>query len=434
MSNNDDEDSDKIMDWENQDVDTGVDVSDIAPLYLRKKPVGRAFPPGWKATLSVDKEKMIRIFDKYSAAGKEIIGKNKGKSFNITDLSPDEHRLGMEATQYPDAAFDGKVTLTLKLFNDKGTEVHSENAIVRASPWIMFNHAWQTTKVYVVETNDNATFRGDLSATVGVPVQAAPEADYGKDRWMQDVMEPGFSSLPKTGSADDRNLPVALRTANDRQQMGWGGDDAHGNPLPATDRYPKEKLLGPNYGFVQVDTPITGNSLDSFGNLECSPPLKHEGTGRDYKFGRIVYGGGGREMHLKVRQFLKAQKVQEPFEIDTDWLSVGHVDEVISLPPATDGPQGLQGDGRKPENGFGHCQGYAGYNPAVPRHQPYRRHYHCPYFLGLSLGDGRRHQGQCNFPGVAEYGSRKNRWYQGCVKSQSGFTGFRFHRLADLIP
>ena len=68
--------------------------------------------------------------------GREIIGPIKGNSFDITDLSPDERRYSMEATQYPDAAFDGKVTLTLKLFNSAGIEMHSEDAIVRVSPWI----------------------------------------------------------------------------------------------------------------------------------------------------------------------------------------------------------------------------------------------------------------------------------------------------------
>jgi protein-arginine deiminase len=192
--------------------------------------------------------------------------------------------------------------------------------------WIMFHHACQTTKVYVVATADNINFRTVLSSAVnrvGVPLQIATQTTYGDDRWMQDAMEPGFSSLPKTGAVDARNLPATLRTANDRQAMGWG----------PTDGYPKNELLGPDYGFTQATTPTTGTSLDSFGNLECSPPFVHSGSGRHYKFGRIVYGGGGRVMHAKVRQFLAAQKLQEPFEIDTDWLVVGHVDEVMSFLP-----------------------------------------------------------------------------------------------------
>ena len=108
------------------------------------------------------------------------------------------------------------------------------------------------------------------------------------------------------------------------------------------DRFPKEDLLGPDYGFTQAGLPTTGTSLDSFGNLECSPPFKHSKTGRDYKFGRIVFGGGGREMHPKVRSFLAAQKIQEPLMLDTDWLVVGHVDEVMSFLPLPSAPKGFK--------------------------------------------------------------------------------------------
>ena len=150
--NNDDEDSDKKTDWENDIVDTGSDVPDIAPLHLRKTPKGKPFPAGWKAVLSASDKDRIRIFDKQSAGGAEVVGPAKGASFDITDLSPDERKMGMEGTSYPDAAFDGKLTLTLKLFDDTGAEIHSEDAQVRVSPWMMFHHACPTTKVYVVET------------------------------------------------------------------------------------------------------------------------------------------------------------------------------------------------------------------------------------------------------------------------------------------
>ena len=38
-------------------------------------------------------------------------------------------------------------------------------------------------------------------------------------------------------------------------------------------------------------------------------------------------------MDSEVRDSLRAQIVQEPFEIDTNWLVVGHVDEVVSFVP-----------------------------------------------------------------------------------------------------
>lgn len=332
--NNDDEDRDRDTDWENDHVDTATDVPDIAPLIVRKRPAGATFPADWYATLSADKPDRLRIFDRRAAGGNEIIGPSQGAAFDITDLTPDEHRFGMEGTGYPDAGFDGRVTLTLRLFDGRRAELHSETAIVRVSPWMIFHHALATTRVYVVETADNAQFRSDLAAAIGgVPLQAAPQATWGGDRWMQDAMEPGFSSLPQTTAPDTWSLPVTLRTYNDRA-LGWTGG--------IIDQYPRNVLLGPGYGFTQAAPPGDGSSLDSFGNLECSPPFRHTARGRDYPFGRMVYGGGGREMAAEVRDFLQQQRVQEPFEINTNWLVVGHVDEAISFLPLPSAPKGFK--------------------------------------------------------------------------------------------
>lgn len=45
---------------------------------------------------------------------------------------------------------------------------------------------------------------------------------------------------------------------------------------------------------------------------------------------------GGRRMAKVVRDFLKAQQVQAPVEIYSDWLWVGHVDEFLSFVPTSD--------------------------------------------------------------------------------------------------
>lgn len=45
---------------------------------------------------------------------------------------------------------------------------------------------------------------------------------------------------------------------------------------------------------------------------------------------------GGRRMAKVVRDFLKAQQVQAPVELYSDWLSVGHVDEFLTFVPTSD--------------------------------------------------------------------------------------------------
>ncbi|XP_030363520.1 protein-arginine deiminase type-1-like [Strigops habroptila] len=101
-----------------------------------------------------------------------------------------------------------------------------------------------------------------------------------------------------------------------------------------------KKILGPDFGYVTREPPgreIT--SLDSFGNLDVSPPVTVRG--KEYPLGRILIGSplpwaSGRRMSKAVRDFLYAQKVQAPVEVYSEWLSVGHVDEFLTFVPAYD--------------------------------------------------------------------------------------------------
>ncbi|NXD88385.1 PADI1 deiminase, partial [Halcyon senegalensis] len=97
--------------------------------------------------------------------------------------------------------------------------------------------------------------------------------------------------------------------------------------------------LGPDFGYVARKAPEGVSSLDSFGNLEVSPPVTAQG--KEYPLGRILIGSsfprfGGRRMAKAVKDFLLAQRVQAPVELFSDWLLVGHVDEFLSFVPAPD--------------------------------------------------------------------------------------------------
>jgi hypothetical protein len=75
-------------------------------------------------------------------------------------------------------------------------------------------------------------------------------------------------------------------------------------------------------------------TYDAHGNLECTPPCK--AGGKEYPWGRIYHGKGapGKLFDAPTREFLDAQRVQAPIALDTSWLSVGHVDEMITFVPA----------------------------------------------------------------------------------------------------
>ncbi|NXN13047.1 PADI1 deiminase, partial [Indicator maculatus] len=97
---------------------------------------------------------------------------------------------------------------------------------------------------------------------------------------------------------------------------------------------------GSDFGYVTREPPgRTITSLDSFGNLDVSPPVTVRG--KEYPLGRILIGSplpwaSGRRMSRAVRDFLYAQKVQAPLEVYSEWLSVGHVDEFLTFVPACD--------------------------------------------------------------------------------------------------
>lgn len=335
------------LDHTDQAVDGANDVSDIAPLEIRRHPHGRVFQANWSGQLRVlnGREQYIRIFNARAAGAAEIIGPAAGAVHLIPNLdtAPAIMAFGMEATAYPVGAFDGYIDLVIDTLTPGGGVHHSHTARVRVAPWVATHHLNRVEQVFVAShaTPEHAAFRNDLTTgtnSAAIPAHTlAPTTIYDNDIWFRDVMKLGFSTLPRTTAPATRHSPVALRTANDR-------DQSHGGLL---DRFIWRSYVGQQGGYVspQAHPFINGSSLDSFGNLDCSPPVTV--NGRNYKFGRIIYGdpmarpgvpNPGR-MSLAVRRFLIDQQVQAPFAVDSGWLDVGHIDEVFSFCPWPTAPK-----------------------------------------------------------------------------------------------
>ncbi|MEO5928957.1 MAG: protein-arginine deiminase family protein, partial [Candidatus Kapaibacterium sp.] len=149
------------------------------------------------------------------------------------------------------------------------------------------------------------------------------------DQWMQDCMEIGYSRLP--GQAFIHSV---LKMPPDKGL----------HVYPPT-------LLGPAVGYHTVGQGNSQSRFDAGGNLEATPPVKEpDGTflnGKEFPFGRIYYCSGRSTagtagaafrltMDADLEEFLKAQVVQSPIDLDSSWLTVGHVDELISFVPAAD--------------------------------------------------------------------------------------------------
>lgn len=330
LCNNDGDGAATASDNTNSKVDTGNDNTEIAPLVIRR--VGGAAPAGWSATLEVSPahKDHIRIFDGRAAGANEVIGPSKGNKFTFPDLNFAEKELGMEAVMYADGTWDGLVEIKFTLNKAScGTDV--ERGVVRVAPWMMPNHLDKAEKVFVVETSsvgrppgdpdttgDNSRYRKDLDSHVkaaGCTLQTFASNDV----WMQDCMEIGFANLPGVG------YRTVMR-----------------NPRRRPLRTFAATLRAADFGYHEQGTLSPFTTFDSTGNLECTPPVK-SAAGKTFPWGRMYFGPGepGRVMDADMKAFLEKQTVQEPIQVDTSFLAVGHVDEMISIVPGP-GKQGFK--------------------------------------------------------------------------------------------
>jgi len=97
-------------------------------------------------------------------------------------------------------------------------------------------------------------------------------------------------------------------------------------------------LLGPDVAVAEVAAarPLAGGDAwaDWYGNLEVSGPTAA------HPRGRVIHGRNrqtGEGFHPGVVAFLTAQRAQPPVWIDTAWLLIKHVDEIVAFLPGRDG-------------------------------------------------------------------------------------------------
>jgi hypothetical protein len=127
------------------------------------------------------------------------------------------------------------------------------------------------------------------------------------DPWQQDGYEIGYAQAPYA------QIPVVLELPRSRQGLGLS-------------RYVRTTLLRKDVG-VNIRIPgETVETQDSGGNFESIPKA---GGGPGYFF-------HGRSMTKPHVDFFRAQRVNDERKVNTDWLRVGHVDEVVSLAPSGD--------------------------------------------------------------------------------------------------
>jgi protein-arginine deiminase len=301
--------------------------SELTEVVVR--PTRTPLPPDCELVLVITRDEAARIsLFRTGEAGLELVlGVNSAQPdteprTTSSPLRAEGERCFLEAHEYPGPFFEGLLSLELQL-RQSGRTIGSDRALVRVAPWIMTPNTLPVTEVLTCDTRQtevpNEAFLAELEevcVSLNVPLRVLSLDEHGGDRWIQDEVEFGFSESPT------HVLPVVCDSPRDRELDHWS-----------------RLQVGPDLGHFQLGG-STPNSLDSFGNLEVSPPVTVRG--RHYPFGRIVFGGreygdygeASRQMMPELRRFLHAQKVQAPIELYSDWLTVGHVDEILTFVPA----------------------------------------------------------------------------------------------------
>jgi hypothetical protein len=240
--------------------------------------------------------------------------------------------------------------------DDKGADLKSprDAALFTIAPFLLLCGIQPATQVFVVNMagdSGNQNFIYDLAeacqavfgaAKVPLPADTSSPptpvahgftgpfylidgAKVSGDPWIQDEIEIGYCFAPHA------SIHVVLHCKRNRGLDKFVHADLPGSKMGLFDALhaPDDQSDSPHYG----------------GNLEATPPVKEAtpaiaagAAGPAVKahspalFGKILLGDAKpRAVDSDYRDFLIAQHVQPVLPIDTAWLAVGHVDEIISF-------------------------------------------------------------------------------------------------------
>lgn len=334
MGNFDDDDGDLRRDSEDDSLSGTEDILDLAPLVLRKYSTLGGMETV-ELSVSADAANSIRIFADDGTGRLNPIYSPGDLRVEIpaTALAEEDIRLYVEATKPRSFEWDGIAWITLAVIDGQNRE--EDTVAMRTSPVLFPDNLQPANVLYVMKIDDfrngeNRAFFSALEQKLDPEVQlyAVDEFDYWADRWVQDNMQTGYQEMPIPGGT--HVMKTYLET---ERQTGPEG----------LEYLVTRQLLGPDLGYIYPGGNYT--SLNYGGNLELSPPVLNDRVNAPY--GRFIVGGGdlglltGRpyEDHMTTpqRDFLEAQPQGPCIEISTEWLGVGHADEIFQFVPDNSG-------------------------------------------------------------------------------------------------
>jgi protein-arginine deiminase len=298
--------------------------------------VNGPLPAGAALMLRVDQAAVGRVslFQKRDGQW-SLLGAEGTWKVDLEPAGRPHAELGVVAHSLAHAGWSGDFDLTVSFVSGDGLESGTWQVSFRVAPFLLASALDPAEEVLVVENPRTAGFARTLERTlqemrvpmrrIRVPGDEAEEYD----RWPQDALEIGRICAP---SGRDVLQVVAVLTGLRAKH-----ETMNCEPL---DRRARKVFKDRAAILADVGVPRAGTRwIDWYGNLEVSPPVRSR-DGREFPLGRILIGRQLElDMHPDVLAFLEAQRAQTPpLVVDTSWLGIGHVDEVVSFVPAPGRP------------------------------------------------------------------------------------------------
>jgi protein-arginine deiminase len=311
LANRDDDDGDGVADADDDRVNGPADERDLAALHLTV-----ADPRAVRLAISSG-QAPLRFFDRRGDGWHHAGLREATVPVGVLADGAIGATLHVEAGTWAGLdGWDGFARLEVEALDAAGGRLGGGQVECRVAPVILRPATARAREVFVATGRyDNHGFLAALRSALeplGLPL-VVHEADDWREMWMQDAFEIATAEIP------DSRMHVVLAGLRD------------------CDRFP-DTLLAPDTAVARVAAPrrLAGGDAwaDWHGNLEASPPLAA------HPQGRVIHGRNtatGEGFHPDVIRFLAAQGAQAPLWIDTSWLLIKHVDEIVAFMPGPDG-------------------------------------------------------------------------------------------------
>lgn len=338
LANLDDDDLDGTRDGEDEVVNgSDTDAYDLARIFLRAFPDA---PAGASGALTIDAAAApyVRVF-RFDPAANTWTKALDATAMSLTLSEADVKagvQLGIESKTLVGlteaGSWNGFVEIGYTVSaNGKpvSTETSPEGrdvARMRVAPWMMLGNSTPrfdtifsapTSKVFVQGVGkaiDEANANGDG------PVNYWKITNWPGDQWTEDYFQTGVSFMP-WGDGQVAGMRLSMPRP-------WGRSDTE-TSLPVNWLKKARTFQDAGY-FVVYKKAFTGSTFDSHGNHDLIPPYKNGDA--SFPYGRIIFGEGALK---ETKTFYDAQEIQGPALVaDTNWLLVGHIDEVFTYLPA----------------------------------------------------------------------------------------------------